>query len=954
MNRQRDNMQAPYMGGPSNYVYEPMDMSAYLNMMQSLQTRFDKTQSSIDSAYANLDKVVPSSLYHSEYGNQKREEYMKRLDALSSNLINSDDLDATLSDMRSLRKDFIQDEELRKYKEYTQIEDILAKRRAQAGPNAYEKYKNYTIPQFLEENVGMGDIIDQYAPGYDPLDEYDDSIGRAPQIDAQLDKILSTEGYSSNRFMSMTREQLEELDERYAENFNGESRFVDTRDAIEKYLFDRWQNDSSPMINNLKMRGKKFPDYMDELLVASQMKERSVTTETARKIDNKGDKLEDEIEEPEYDFTQGEDASLGNIINLGEAVGRVQKGEGSEQDLQLVEKSRLINEKVLEEVPELKKALEEVDAPDYIKETAMSYVISGAPLQLKGSLGGQDASFTDKLLALMDMTSSGLVKKIYSAGEKLALHNTLGAIGGAIEESKLQELASKYKVTRGTIYQYTGTDKDRFKRYASNNGWDLLISDKGTGRMTTQEVDKEVMGGFAMTMSKNSNAVNQIRVMEGDAYAEIVVPAEEVIKWVANQKNAIAAAGESDSEKLNDSLDELLESVSSSGTVTLSSEINSLDDEILKNMDPQAIRSMIGNRALYELPDYAGFKSIPEAMNKAYGQVFERLRYAGLDMQMNEKYIKGDAEYAIKRDTEPLYYTDGAGEPAIRGGYRLKIGENFVSYEEGLDYLIRNISSAKPKEDVRQLTEELFTNIMSKNDPDMRNEALSFRELIDRKGIRDERRLKRELQKFINDDNRNQEFNFDSEYSIAGCLAADPTKVEKEGGKKMIGNYDITELSQVMIGPEVPASESYDYVDKRDPFYKQGSLTGMTVGELVDNPGPRRGKYQFMGDTLKGILPEAARYGVTRDSLFDEETQDKLALALLDDNDIETLIKQGAHGAVRERLKTLWRGFGDPDPDNEGKYVTKQDKDAKYNKATQDIEVLMKAVYRIYGQPYTI
>jgi len=100
------------------------------------------------------------------------------------------------------------------------------------------------------------------------------------------------------------------------------------------------------------------------------------------------------------------------------------------------------------------------------------------------------------------------------------------------------------------------------------------------------------------------------------------------------------------------------------------------------------------------------------------------------------------------------------------------------------------------------------------------------------------------------------------------------------------------------------------------------NLTEMTVGEVLDrgkislgeairNPNSGRvfaaGKYQIIPKTLEGLVRQGV---VSRRDKFDEDTQDRLGVALLERMNISKLIDSGQFSEAQNRIAKTWAGIG--------------------------------------------
>lgn len=125
-------------------------------------------------------------------------------------------------------------------------------------------------------------------------------------------------------------------------------------------------------------------------------------------------------------------------------------------------------------------------------------------------------------------------------------------------------------------------------------------------------------------------------------------------------------------------------------------------------------------------------------------------------------------------------------------------------------------------------------------------------------------------------------------------------------------------------------AESYDTIfgdsQKTDSPFKGTSITGMTVDEVLDftkaggefhnyNKSKYKknttavGKYQFVGATLRDLKKRGVfeKLGITGDTLFDEDTQDKLSAYLA----IHRLQDRAdnSYADARKELRNEWEGF---------------------------------------------
>ena len=129
--------------------------------------------------------------------------------------------------------------------------------------------------------------------------------------------------------------------------------------------------------------------------------------------------------------------------------------------------------------------------------------------------------------------------------------------------------------------------------------------------------------------------------------------------------------------------------------------------------------------------------------------------------------------------------------------------------------------------------------------------------------------------------------------------------VEAQGYDTLFGNYEIgntpfrgTKVSTMTLGQlydfSQPSGQYGQYVKPRLPESTEAFKTGQTSTPM--------GKYQIVGTTLRNV---ASQMGLTDDTVFDKETQDKMFLFLARD-----AIGRGKTSAQqRQNLRKVWEGF---------------------------------------------
>jgi muramidase (phage lysozyme) len=139
-------------------------------------------------------------------------------------------------------------------------------------------------------------------------------------------------------------------------------------------------------------------------------------------------------------------------------------------------------------------------------------------------------------------------------------------------------------------------------------------------------------------------------------------------------------------------------------------------------------------------------------------------------------------------------------------------------------------------------------------------------------------------------------------------------------------------------------------------------LVNMTIGEVLawqDKIDPyymseASGKYQILEDTLRGLYKEA---GMTTSDLFDEDGQDKLAVALLNRRGLQAYLKDVISAEkFADNLSKEWASLPCIFKDRKGRPATGQSYYAGdgLNKSHVSIKELLNAVKSIKSVPASI
>jgi len=129
--------------------------------------------------------------------------------------------------------------------------------------------------------------------------------------------------------------------------------------------------------------------------------------------------------------------------------------------------------------------------------------------------------------------------------------------------------------------------------------------------------------------------------------------------------------------------------------------------------------------------------------------------------------------------------------------------------------------------------------------------------------------------------------------------------VEAQGYDTLFGNYEIgntpfrgTKVSTMTLGQlydfSQPSGQYGQYVKPRLPESTEAFKTGQTSTPM--------GKYQIVGTTLRNV---ASQMGLTDDTVFDKETQDKMFLFLAKD----AITRGKTSTQQRQNLRKVWEGF---------------------------------------------
>lgn len=91
-----------------------------------------------------------------------------------------------------------------------------------------------------------------------------------------------------------------------------------------------------------------------------------------------------------------------------------------------------------------------------------------------------------------------------------------------------------------------------------------------------------------------------------------------------------------------------------------------------------------------------------------------------------------------------------------------------------------------------------------------------------------------------------------------------------------------------------PSGEYGQYVKPRLPSHTYAAQQGLTSTPM--------GKYQIVGSTLRDLTN---RMGLPEDTIFNEETQDKMFLFLAK----EAVGRSSSYAGKRKNLRNIWEGF---------------------------------------------
>jgi hypothetical protein len=151
-----------------------------------------------------------------------------------------------------------------------------------------------------------------------------------------------------------------------------------------------------------------------------------------------------------------------------------------------------------------------------------------------------------------------------------------------------------------------------------------------------------------------------------------------------------------------------------------------------------------------------------------------------------------------------------------------------------------------------------------------------------------------------------------------GSSSTSPTPAGKNSLLDMIakgesagaGGYNAMNQGTPGGGPVIGSGDSQKIIQKK--------LTDMTVGEIMDRAAKptddakkrkdgglifAAGRYQIIPDTLKGLVKQGV---VSRDDKFDEATQDKLGMALIQGTGALKLAAKGDYEGAQNAMAKTW------------------------------------------------
>jgi hypothetical protein len=151
-----------------------------------------------------------------------------------------------------------------------------------------------------------------------------------------------------------------------------------------------------------------------------------------------------------------------------------------------------------------------------------------------------------------------------------------------------------------------------------------------------------------------------------------------------------------------------------------------------------------------------------------------------------------------------------------------------------------------------------------------------------------------------------------------GSSSTSPTPAGKNSLLDMIakgesagaGGYNAMNQGTPGGGPVIGSGDSQKIIQKK--------LTDMTVGEIMDRAAKptddakkrkdgglifAAGRYQIIPDTLKGLVKQGI---VSKDDKFDEATQDKLGMALIQGTGALKLAAKGDYEGAQNALAKTW------------------------------------------------